>query len=577
MKRQFYLPVFKVGVAYVVKQGRAWTAFEHALLWHLAETHSTLDELRTLSGLPTRLVVGALLELMGAGWVSLTVHGSAVRFAATPVGAQSARKTKLNDNLVPRRRSDTLCLDRLVGSAIDPLDLTLVHRDKIPAGAAILPSRTFTPTVSPTDGIERLFMLEDESFEEWVDHRLNSQNFYALVAVGGDDIEGLPEYAPLALRQAIAEEAERLDTPASAPVALAGAAYRPSRRYQTDVGPDDLIVGTEAHLEILEHVLANARSSVVIHSCFVSGGSVNRLLPALTAAANRGVTIELLWGLRYADATRRSQAGVNAAREAIAKLPDKARRRILFADKETSSHAKVLIADSGPQGRFEGYVGSCNWLSTIDWTELSIRIRDPRVLADLAGMLATLLIPPHGSWGGDVHRLVKLKKRLSGLSPVKGDITLDLLIDREHLALVRHARDDAQTRIVCACDLLGPAGETSVFVPMRVAAQSDLPVELQFNRPTDSVRPDRAIAAQTELANAGIALRDVGPDFHAKYLLWDDKNLCVTSFNWLATTADPWKPKGSEIGILLSGSDLNNALLEQMERQVLKKVASMAG
>jgi hypothetical protein len=32
--------------------------------------------------------------------------------------------------------------------------------------------------------------------------------------------------------------------------------------------------------------------------------------------------------------------------------------------------------------------------------------------------------------------------------------------------------------------------------------------------------------------------------------------LLITSFNWLATTSNPWKPRGAEIGVIVKGPDL---------------------
>jgi hypothetical protein len=36
----------------------------------------------------------------------------------------------------------------------------------------------------------------------------------------------------------------------------------------------------------------------------------------------------------------------------------------------------------------------------------------------------------------------------------------------------------------------------------------------------------------------------------------DDDALLITSFNWLATSPDPWKPRGAEIGIVVKGPGL---------------------
>ncbi len=46
-------------------------------------------------------------------------------------------------------------------------------------------------------------------------------------------------------------------------------------------------------------------------------------------------------------------------------------------------------------------------------------------------------------------------------------------------------------------------------------------------------------------------------------MTWDKDALIVTSFNWLATTPDPWKPRGAEIGIVVKGPGLVERLQDQ--------------
>src|SRR5690349_4326911 len=118
MSVQVFVPLFKVGVAYEVRQGRAWTNLEHALLWTVHEEPTSLDDLVRLSSMPVRLVIQSLLELMTRGWVSLNTSGGAVRFEATPAGAEVAPKNFLPVVMSTATRTDTLCLDRLVGSAL---------------------------------------------------------------------------------------------------------------------------------------------------------------------------------------------------------------------------------------------------------------------------------------------------------------------------------------------------------------------------------------------------------------------------------------------------------------------------
>ena len=49
-------------------------------------------------------------------------------------------------------------------------------------------------------------MLEDETFEEWVDYRVTSQRFFAALTLVGGKVEGLPSYAPPELHEAVLED-----------------------------------------------------------------------------------------------------------------------------------------------------------------------------------------------------------------------------------------------------------------------------------------------------------------------------------------------------------------------------------
>jgi hypothetical protein len=81
-----YVPVFKLRADYIVRQGRTWSAFEHMVLWKLAQQRATSLELAELAGVPLRLVVECLIELIGAGWVDIHTSGNVVAFEATTTG-----------------------------------------------------------------------------------------------------------------------------------------------------------------------------------------------------------------------------------------------------------------------------------------------------------------------------------------------------------------------------------------------------------------------------------------------------------------------------------------------------------
>ena len=299
-------------------------------------------------------------------------------------------------------------------------------------------------------------MKEDETFQEWVDHRITSQRLYATVQISGDKTEGLPPYTPPALLTAILEdivarvpraETENFDEQF---IRAQGGLETEDGYSFADINPDDLVIGGQQHFDALARVIAEAKTFAVIHTCFVGPGAVRKLLPLMeTAVAKRNVHFDLLWGQRSDSMNERSRRDFQEAKAMFDQLPPQKRSRIRFAERETGSHAKVILADSGVHGRKEAYVGSCNWLSSLYRSvEVSIRLREARVVGTIAASLAWLRIPPSGKWTADVYRLAELRNEcVRNEAKRAGTHRIAVIRDREHLAAVREARDTARSRI----------------------------------------------------------------------------------------------------------------------------------
>jgi hypothetical protein len=532
------------------------------VLWKVAHERATSLTLAELAGVPLRLVVECIIELIKAGWVTIRTGDDGVSFEATESGSKVAAMNRLPENMRRLRRSTALCMDRLSGTFFEPDDLTVVHRESLASDALVLKPRVSKLVASPEGAVDRLYVKEDEAFEEWVDCRVTSIKYFAAVIVTGNAFEGLPSYAPPSLRHAVQHEAIADGPSSSADRSLNISNVEP--RLETADGyssacvlPDDFVVGGSAHFDNLKGVLERARTFVLVHTCFVSSSGVRRLMPFIESAAARGVQIDLLWGQRNEGLDEKARKDFLAAKLIFEKLTAEFKSRIRFAERETGSHAKVVLADSGHEGAYEAYVGSCNWLSSLYRSiEVSIRVREPRVIGTIAGALATLRVHPSRPWDADVYRLSELRDRCRKAPEcLDGTHSVTVVRDREHLAAIREARDSAKSDVLAVCDLLGPAGETSVFIPSQEAAASGAKVTLVYNTLARTVSPERRDQHAQELAAIGIELRPIA-NVHAKFLTWDDDAILVTSFNWLATTPDPWKPRGAEIGILVKGPGL---------------------
>jgi hypothetical protein len=565
VSRLAFLPVYRVAFAYQVRQGRSWTPLEHLLLWRLSEGRHTTETLAAETAIPVRIVVEALINLMQAGWVNIAAAGEQLRFEASELGIKVLKSRELPPETNLRKRGMTLLMDRVGNEFLVPEDVTLVHKDRLPEDALKLEPRAFKLTVDPKSCLDRLDIRANEVFEQWIDYRVTSQQFFAQVSMVAGELIGLPAYISPELRAAIVEEVGSAGL-GSEDGAAAIQMVIPKRAYRKiSIAADDLVVGGKAHKDALEALITRARSRLIIHSCFISAKAVSALVPFLLDAAKREVQIDLLWGVREDQLDEEGRADLAAALKALDNVPADLKQWISLSAEDTGSHAKVVIADTAP-GRFEAIVGSCNWLSTVySSVELSVRVRDAWLVGDLAALLAGLRMPPSGRWSPEVHRLVAIRGECATHEQSTGNADCRVIIDGEHLLSLREARDLAVSRIVAGCDLFGKAAEISAFVPMR-GADPKASIELLYARATKAQEP-REAEAVAALAAIGIHLK-VAQRLHGKFLSWDEDDILITSFNWLATTADPWKPKGAEIGLHIRQPGLADELLTRIRDAV---------
>src|SRR5215211_5776104 len=130
-------------------------------------------------------------------------------------------------------------------------------------------------------------------------------------------------------------------------------------------------------------------------------------MPSFERAAKRNVNVELLWGQRTDELPDWSQEALRDTRKIFESLSPAIGSKVRFSKNETGSHAKLILADSGPNGAYETYISSCNCLSArYRFIEASVRIRDPLLVGYVAALLAALRTQPSGPWGPDVYRLV---------------------------------------------------------------------------------------------------------------------------------------------------------------------------
>lgn len=577
--KYIYVPLYRMAVSYLYSFGRRWSLIEHMLLIESTVAKHTASELAVIASVPHRLVVEALINLLRANWIEVRSDNEKVYFAATPAGQRHAKDKSLPERLQKDIRWDSVCVERLTGHWMRADDLDLVYEKDLPTDAVRLPA--FLHTFEPNDAALRdLFRLNlNESLEPSPPQFRTPSLPFARVGIAFNEVQlGLPASAPLALRAALIKASAKITDVDD--VAYSSKSHMVQEVARDDLTADDIIVGGGAHLQLLRQSLEQAKSTVVIHSCFLSPDTLRDLLPDFERAARRKVRVELIWGL-YAD----PEAGgpprkFSDAAKILAALPPGARGRIRLSSHSSGSHAKVLLYDDRETGRWTTVVGSCNFLSSdFDWMEVSLKTRSALFASKVLSRLLSNQLPSVGNWSGTARQLnhiwseLKLKSRTQ---PEIGDYTIALVTDYDHYECITLARDHASKEIEVACDLYGMSAETSVLVPMETAASRGIAVQLQYTRPSKFLLEEGHEPSPGEIAKRGIKIARV-ENVHAKYLGWDEDNVVISSFNWMATSVSAGRSRGAEIGALIEGPGIRTILVEKLREACSGVVVQAVG
>lgn len=558
-----FVPVLRTAVNYTVSFGRRWSILEHMLLKALSTDRRTVADLARAANLPDRLVIEALINLLRANWIEVRASDEGAFFAVTAAGKKRSSERTLPAHVERGEKWTSLCFDRITGAWLRADDLEIVYERDLPNAPRIIPSVFSTYSAADGDLRDLLYLSPLESLEPDEPRLRTPSRPYARFEVLPDRIEGLPAYAPLKLRQAILDAAELTSGSHDAEAATQMQEYMSGFRSTVTAG--DLFVGGEAQHALIKECFEAARSTVIIHSCFVNPKTIKALLPDLEAAAARKVRVELLWGLVRDPELDGKPPSIREAEQMLTTLSPEARRYVSMSSTTSGSHAKLILYDDTATGRWTTVISSCNFLSTnFDALDVAVRVRSPGLAAKLLSWLTTTQQPSAGGWPHLARRLNALwgQARAEARNAVEeGEHSLSLLVDADHYACIRRARDHAKSDIIVACDLYGLSAETSVLVPMEVAASNGINVKLLYCRPSKLLREEDRTPRAEDLASRKLKLTQI-QDLHGKLLLWDGSSLAVTSFNWLSTAVDGARTRGAEFGVLVEGPALRSLLIE---------------
>ena len=569
------VPVLRVIRKFHIEKGRPWSILEQMLLASLVVESATVDGLARAGEIHRRLVIESLIRLMRAGWVELAQGPGGVLFSASPLGLVASAA---DDLPAPSRRLTrwmSFAVDRLTGTVFRKRDLLLLEKH-------VVEKRSLTENIVWVEPREEVVgddvrsvlsaLLEpDERFLGLDPAGDRPADRIALLQVRDGVVDKLPSRAPVELETVIlaaAASAGRLSNsgppktytapPLADPETLDGPEPR-TISFQSS----DIVLGAEAHRDVLTQTLRRARHRILIHSTFIRDEAMDAIMPQMRDALRRGVTIDILWG-------QEDRPGATATRDAVMRIRTKLEQEGLSHSLRvhpfsTGSHAKFIVADEGFPKQVSAVIGSCNWLySGFDAFEASAKVRDPALVSETIDLLAQMSRGPDMHWTELTLDLARWAQEVRlHPSPGGAKALATLVAGPEHAHFMRLARDKAQSRIFVTSHRLGAASRTVVIPPAIAAAKErGVDVSVYYGIVNPEMRSGAAALANAA-TGAGVVLRPVHePKLHAKVLAWDDDNLLVTSRNWLSADTGV-SSRLKEVGLFVQARGAARLVVEQ--------------
>ena len=572
------VPVIKDSRKFYLEKGRRWTVVEHMLLEGLAKRDWSIAELTAASGLPRRVVIEVVIRLMRAGWVQLKAQPSGVIFTTTPTGRVYALRNDLPPVTHATSRYFGYVVELFYGTVFRARDLVTLTDEQWKTRRsgrswAEIPERLTRHEALPDVHVLADRLLESDEHltrvdvQDWRPRRL-----IGLVAVREGEIEGLGGDVPQKLRTAIIEAAalgvQPIQSLFPAPRSVQrNFNLRPREAHPISFRSDDVVTGGRAHADVLRRSLARARYRVIVHSTFINFERARDALEVMRQSVRYGTVIDIMWG------QSRERKGVNETRQAALAFKELLAEqglqdRIRVQTTSTRSHAKFILSDLGEPTRFQAVLGSCNWLSSdFGSFDVSLRLHDPAIVADLAFDIAELARPRDGQIPDLSIEMLRLGRQLRTLDRQSGSNgTACIVTAPEHIGLLTDARDEARERVLILSHRLDVAARPALKALAATAQQGgNQHLRAIYGRLGDDVTPGAALELETWAESQAVALRKAKAKIHAKVLAWDADNLLITSLNLLSADPGDNDPR-QELGVFIRAPNAARTLIAAFDQ-----------
>jgi len=572
------IPVYRISCTVGIDKGRPWSVVEELLLWAIARTPKTTQELALEASLPRQVVVATIARLMRFRLVEITFESGAPAFRASAYGVGELTSGR-SLPYFPRRffKRVSFMVSRATGEVFARRDARVISGQKLKdhqtAGADVRTIEVTSggPVMSHEANFARLCSVAGNGIDEElavVDDRTATvrSDEFLIVQVHGKRIRGLPDSAGDVLREVVLQTAALPEGERTLRIPYRGPSpeARDNPSWRTcGMNADDLVIGGPSQRTCMEKLLTGARHRVIMHSTFLRPDAFRGLADLFAAACRRGVVIDLFWGAEADESTqqRNAIAAVEIAR--LAQRDPETNGRFRVHLRSTGSHSKLMIADQS-DGTWVAVISTCNWLYTdFSGTELSAVIREPALVADVCSAFQRL-VSDRGLSDPIASELAVIARNVGRLPPQGSGARMAVLSGAQHEGVIRAASGASKTRFLIGTNKLGATARTGALMLAEVAAQRHGDVTVIYDRPSGPVRNRHARRMQKEEAPQGVRLIETRRErLHGKFAIWDDDDIIVTSLNWGSASTSADAPLG-EIGVHIHAPGIGATALRHL-------------
>ncbi|ATP10511.1 hypothetical protein CF134_04985 [Aeromonas salmonicida] len=590
VKIPFHFGVHK----FKIFKGHRWGALDHFLLQEISHRSYPIEELSLKSNLPQRLIIEIMLPFMKLGWIELIELDSKYNFGITSKGREFANCEELPYAREPMESTRKFLIDPKTAKCyrVNARNQNYQIYNKQRANELLKNKNSIATELNiknpkhspfPSDILNCVEDTDEEviGYDERANDRPYYQNItFAIAQVDEmDNITGVPSDISKELAEDIITAANMkrneniintntLNHKSKTSIYNTESSENRFDEHYIDESEFRIISGPEEHQNHLLDMIEKSLSRVIIHSTFIQLRNFKEIFLKLTAAAKRGVQVDILWGQEEPEdiinigSYNQLLEGLNSYREEIIRLG----LTSLFTihSDPTGSHAKIIICDTLDYG-YCTTIGSCNWLASgFNRYECSVLVTN-NIFTTEALDIMSILSKGKSRVSNNLSKSIsaisyELKKTLQHLPPKCPDshnVKIKIVTKNEHHNYVLDARDKATKSIFVASHRISNNAERPILTPIisSIKDNSSLDINMYYSSPSGGINTHQLEEISKSLKNNGIILeKKKDPISHAKILSWDNDNVLITSLNWLSASAYGYPY--DELGIYIEKKDI---------------------